>query len=249
MVPTLEYYLIVSNGLFSVLVCGFSLLSRGLWKFVWSISHVSPATVCVPLRPNDPAITTTILYSGGDCNLATGIYLCTLQSRSIPTLLLSNFYMLCTILFALRVFLVARASSVSAFCILGWLTLHPQRERETNGQRTGGKNAMQCFYNCNAVVESSQVLSKFLYCLQHTHSGRETCSITFLISTTTIQLPVNSIDSVGSGSEQKETHCRTKDDFKEMTTRYQNIITRAQPILNNPETPESGKLINLFEHH
>lgn len=190
MVPTLEYYLIVSNGI-SVLVCGFSLLSRGLWKFVWSISHVSPATVCVPLRPNDPAITTTI-YSGGDCNLATGICLCTLQSRSIPSLF-SNFYMLCTILFALRVFLVARASSVSAFCILGWLTLHPQRERETNGQRTGGKNAMQCFYNCNAVLESSQVLSKFLYCLPHTHSGRETCSITFLISTTTTSSNFQSI--------------------------------------------------------
>lgn len=211
----------------------FSLLSRGLWKFVWSISHVSPATVCVPLRPNDPAITTTTRCWLLTVTWPLGFVFVHFSPGRFFYSIFSNFYMLlCTILFALRVFLVARPSSVSAFCILGWLTLHPQRERERR-QRTGGKNAMQCFSNCNAVVESSQVLSKFLYCLPHTHThtSRRTCSITFLISTTTTSS--NSIQ-LTAASEQKESHCRTKDAFKEMTTRYQNIITRAQPILDSP---------------
>lgn len=213
----------------------FSLLSRGLWKFVWSISHVSPATVCVPLRPNDPAITTTTRCWWLTVTWPLGFVFVHFSPGRFFYSIFSNFYMLlCTILFALRVFLVARPSSVSAFCILGWLTLHPQRERERDEWTTNRReerNAMLFQLQCSGGVKSSP-LEILVLSSTHTHTSRRTCSITFLISTTTTSS--NSIQ-LTAASEQKESHCRTKDAFKEMTTRYQNIITRAQPILDNPQ--------------
>lgn len=154
----------------------FSLLSRGLWKFVWSISHVSPATVCVPLRPNDPAITTTTRCWLLTVTWPLGFVFVHFSPGRFFYSIFSNFYMLlCTILFALRVFLVARPSSVSAFCILGWLTLHPQRERERDEWTTNRReerNAMLFQLQCSGGVKSSP-LEILVLSSTHTHTHEQ----------------------------------------------------------------------------
>lgn len=254
-----------SSSTSSLLACliQFGLLSRGLWKFVWSISHVSPAVSRVCPLESDPNRTmdhhhSPLCFSSPAMWL--DLSLSILMAPSYPlisTCCVQYFpHIICSTCF-LSGWSVIRPSS--AFCILwpmaeralGWRWRCILAERPNDG----GENMFGAVASCSDAVESTVVESSPIAYL-HLHT--RTCSITFLIS-------ITNSPSSSSASTQLAAAMNKRNFLAVQRIRsslYRNIVASfllagqvSRPVCSEPDQEQrkaallSSIQINLFEHH
>lgn len=207
-----------SSSTSSLLACliQFGLLSRGLWKFVWSISHVSPAVSRVCPLESDPNRTTDHHHSPL-CFSSPAMWL----DLSLSILMAPSYPLISTCCVQYFPHIICSTCFLS-----GWSVGHPSVEcilHSVADGRTGTGMAMyprraterwrrehvrsSCkLQRCSGV--DGRVLSHCLHTLAHQNVQYHLSDLDHQFAVIII-----SIDTVGGGDEQKEFLSSTKDSF------------------------------------